>query len=121
MTFEELLRESDYITIHTPRTKETINMVGDDQIALMKPGVRLVNAARGGLFNEEALYRGLRIGAHRLGGHRHLGATSLRTAILSMSSTPWSARRTWAHPLSRPPSAWARRWWPKSSPACVAT
>lgn len=61
-TLEELLRESDFITIHTPRTKETMNMVSDEQIALMKPGVRLVNCARGGLYNEEALVRGLRSG-----------------------------------------------------------
>ncbi len=61
-TLEELLQESDFITIHTPRSKETLNMVGDEQIALMKPGVRLVNCARGGLFNEEALYRGVKSG-----------------------------------------------------------
>ena len=57
-TLEELLKESDFITIHTPRTKETLNMVDDDQIALMKQGVRLVNCARGGLFNEDALWPG---------------------------------------------------------------
>ncbi len=62
VSFEQLLRESDFISIHTPRTKETMNMVGDEQIALMKKGVRLVNAARGGLFNEDALYRGLSTG-----------------------------------------------------------
>jgi D-3-phosphoglycerate dehydrogenase len=61
-TLEELLREADYISIHTPRTKETVNMIGDKQIATMKPGVRLVNCARGGLFNEEALYWGLKSG-----------------------------------------------------------
>jgi D-3-phosphoglycerate dehydrogenase / 2-oxoglutarate reductase len=61
-TLEELLRESDYVTIHTPRTKETLNMIADKQIAMMKPGVRLVNVARGGLYNEEALYRGLKSG-----------------------------------------------------------
>ncbi len=61
-TLEELLQESDFITIHTPRTKETVNMVSDEQISLMKPGVRLVNCARGGLFSEEALYRGLKSG-----------------------------------------------------------
>ena len=61
-TLEELLREADFITIHTPRTKETLNMIADEQIALMKPGVRLVNCARGGLYNEEALYRGLKSG-----------------------------------------------------------
>jgi D-3-phosphoglycerate dehydrogenase len=61
-TLAELLHESDFITIHAPRSKETLNMVGDEQIALMKPGVRLVNCARGGLFNEEALYRGVKSG-----------------------------------------------------------
>jgi D-3-phosphoglycerate dehydrogenase len=62
VSFEQLIQESDFITIHTPRTPETKNMVGDDQIAKMKRGVRLVNAARGGLFNEDALYRGLSTG-----------------------------------------------------------
>ena len=61
-TLNELLKESDFITIHTPRTKETMNMVSDDQIALMKKGVRVVNCARGGLYNEDALYRGLKTG-----------------------------------------------------------
>jgi D-3-phosphoglycerate dehydrogenase len=62
VTFEQLLKESDFISIHAPRTKETMNMVSDEQIAMMKKGVRLVNAARGGLFNEDALYRGLSTG-----------------------------------------------------------
>ncbi|MBC7293950.1 MAG: phosphoglycerate dehydrogenase [Thermoleophilia bacterium] len=61
-TLEELIREADFISIHTPRTKETMNMISDEQIAMMKRGVRLVNCARGGLFNEEALYRGLKSG-----------------------------------------------------------
>jgi D-3-phosphoglycerate dehydrogenase len=61
-TLEELLRESDYVTIHTPRTKETMNMIADAEIALMKPGVRLVNCARGGLFNEDTLVHGLKSG-----------------------------------------------------------
>lgn len=61
-TLEELLREADFITIHTPRTKETMNMIDEPQIALMKRGVRLVNCARGGLYNENALYKGLKSG-----------------------------------------------------------
>lgn len=59
---EDLLREADFITIHTPKTAETINMIGDREIELMKPGVRLVNCARGGLYNEDALARGLKSG-----------------------------------------------------------
>ena len=59
---DDLLREADFITIHTPKTAETINMIGDREIELMKPGVRLVNCARGGLYNEDALVRGLKSG-----------------------------------------------------------
>ncbi|HHD77631.1 MAG TPA: phosphoglycerate dehydrogenase [Campylobacteraceae bacterium] len=52
----------DFITIHTPKTKETIDMIGSDEIARMKDGVRLINCARGGLYNEDALYDGLKSG-----------------------------------------------------------
>lgn len=61
-TLEELLRDADFLTIHTPRNKETFNMIDAPQIALMKPGVRLVNCARGGLYNEEALYEAMKSG-----------------------------------------------------------
>lgn len=58
-SLRELLEEADFITIHTPRTTETIGLIGDDEIAMMKQGVRVVNAARGGIIDERALYRGL--------------------------------------------------------------
>jgi D-3-phosphoglycerate dehydrogenase len=61
-TLEELLREADFITIHTPRNKETRNMIDTTQLALTKPGVRMVNCARGGLYNEDAIYEGLKSG-----------------------------------------------------------
>ncbi len=61
-TLEELLKEADYITIHTPRTEETLNIISDKEIEMMKDGVRLVNVARGGLYNEEALVRGIESG-----------------------------------------------------------
>ena len=61
-TLEELLRRSDLISIHTPKTKETYGMVGDEQLKICKAGVRLVNAARGGLFNEKALYDAVKSG-----------------------------------------------------------
>lgn len=59
---EDLLGEADFITIHTPRNKETLNMIDAPQLALTKPGVRMVNCARGGLVNEEALYEALKSG-----------------------------------------------------------
>ena len=45
----------DFITVHVPKTKETINLINKDSIAKMKKGVRLVNCARGGIINEQDL------------------------------------------------------------------
>jgi len=61
-TLEELLRQSDLITIHTPKTAETYGMVGEEQLKICKKGVRIVNAARGGLINEKALYNAIKRG-----------------------------------------------------------
>jgi len=52
----------DYITIHTPKNKETINYITKKEIAKMKDGVILINCARGGLYNEDDLYEGLKSG-----------------------------------------------------------
>jgi D-3-phosphoglycerate dehydrogenase len=52
---EELLQESDFISIHLPKTPETIGLIGAKELAMVKPGVRIVNAARGGLIDEQAL------------------------------------------------------------------
>lgn len=52
---DELLRESDFISIHLPRTPETIGLIGAKELATVKPGVRIINAARGGLVDEQAL------------------------------------------------------------------
>jgi len=61
-TLDELLRQSDLITIHTPKTAETYGMVGEEQFKICKKGVRIVNAARGGLINEKALYNAIKSG-----------------------------------------------------------
>ena len=50
-----LLRESDFITVHLPKTPETVGLIGDDQLHQVKPGVIIVNAARGGIVDEVAL------------------------------------------------------------------
>jgi D-3-phosphoglycerate dehydrogenase / 2-oxoglutarate reductase len=59
---DELLRRADLITIHTPKTTETYGMVGEEQLKICKKGVRIVNAARGGLINEKALYNAIKAG-----------------------------------------------------------
>ena len=61
-TLDDLLRQSDLITIHTPKNEETYGMVGEEQLKKCKSGVRIVNAARGGLINEKALYSALKSG-----------------------------------------------------------
>jgi D-3-phosphoglycerate dehydrogenase len=55
----EIYKTSDFITVHIPKTDETTHMIGDEQIALMKKTVRLVNCARGGIIEESALIKAL--------------------------------------------------------------
>ncbi len=57
---EELLKESDFVTIHVPLTKQTRNMLGAEQLALMKPTARLINCARGGLVDDGALAKAVK-------------------------------------------------------------
>ncbi|SDT77450.1 phosphoglycerate dehydrogenase [Actinoplanes derwentensis] len=52
---DQLLRESDFISVHLPRTPETLGLIGEKELSLVKPGLRIVNAARGGLIDEQAL------------------------------------------------------------------
>jgi len=59
VTLDVLLAQSDYISLHTPKTKETTNMIGAEQFAKMKDGVRIINCARGGIINEDAFYEAL--------------------------------------------------------------
>ena len=56
---ERIFKEADYISVHVPINEQTLNMIGTEQIKMMKPTVRLVNCARGGIINEEALYDAL--------------------------------------------------------------
>jgi D-3-phosphoglycerate dehydrogenase len=59
---DELLRVSDFITIHLPKTKETANLIGEEALKKVKPTVRIINAARGGVLDEAALYTALKEG-----------------------------------------------------------
>jgi D-3-phosphoglycerate dehydrogenase len=56
---ERIFKEADYITVHVPKNEQTLNMIGAEQIKMMKPTVRLINCARGGIINEDALYNAL--------------------------------------------------------------
>ncbi|MDD3041445.1 MAG: phosphoglycerate dehydrogenase [Methanosarcinaceae archaeon] len=65
-TVNEIAEEADYITVHTPLTKETRNILDEKQFALMKDGVKIINCARGGIINEEALAKAVESG--KVGG-----------------------------------------------------
>jgi D-3-phosphoglycerate dehydrogenase len=59
---DELLKRSDFITIHLPKTKETANLIGEEALKKVKPQVRIINAARGGVLDETALYNAIKEG-----------------------------------------------------------
>jgi len=65
-TFEKILRESDFLTLHVPLTEETEYMIGNDEIALMKKTAYLIHTARGKIIDDYALVAALREG--RLAG-----------------------------------------------------
>lgn len=58
----DLLKQIDYLTVHTPLSEETKGLIGDAQFTLMKKGVRVVNCARGGIIDEAALARAIKAG-----------------------------------------------------------
>ncbi|MER3524686.1 MAG: phosphoglycerate dehydrogenase [Ignavibacteria bacterium] len=69
VSLEELFRRSDFITLHTPLTNETKGMLNDTTLARCKRGVRIVNCARGGIVDEQALLQALQSG--------HVGGAAL--------------------------------------------
>ncbi len=69
VSFDELLKESDYITVHTPKTDETTNLIDSNAMSKMKQGAMIINCARGGIVNEDDLYEALESG--------HLGGAAL--------------------------------------------
>ncbi len=65
----QMLDQIDYMTVHTPLTPETKGLIGKEEIAKMKPGAMLINCARGGIYDEQALAEGIKSG--------HLGGVAL--------------------------------------------
>ncbi len=110
VSFEDVLRRSHFITVHTPLTPETEGMIGADQLATMMPGSIIVNCARGGIIEEDALADALHSG-HLAGAgldvlepappradHPLLSAPNIiitpHTAFFSQASTIELERRT---------------------------
>lgn len=61
-SLEEVIQEADFITVHTPLTKETRHLIDEAAFAKMKDGVRILNCARGGIISEQALYDAIQSG-----------------------------------------------------------
>ena len=59
---DSMLPEVDYLTVHTPLTEQTRGLIGKAQLSMLKPGARLVNCARGGIYDEAALVEGIESG-----------------------------------------------------------
>ena len=68
-SLEELMAESDFVTIHLPKTKDTMGLIDGELLAKSKQGIRIVNAARGGVIDEDALYESIKSG--------HVGGAAL--------------------------------------------
>lgn len=66
MELDDIWKEADFITVHTPLTDQTKDLITSKEIEQMKPSVRLINCARGGIYNENDLYNALKEG--RIGG-----------------------------------------------------
>jgi D-3-phosphoglycerate dehydrogenase len=62
VTLDELLAESDFMSVHLPKTPETLGLIGAEELAKVKPSLVLVNAARGGIVDEQALFEALEEG-----------------------------------------------------------
>ena len=69
VTWEELLSQSKIISLHCPLTKDNYHLIDDDVIAMMQPGVMLINTSRGGLIDTKAVIQGLK--------SRHIGSLAL--------------------------------------------
>jgi len=108
---DEVLPHADYLVIAAPETTETRHLIGEAQIARMKPGARLINVGRGSLLEEAALLRALESGA--LGGAA-LDVTAVEP--LPRDSPLWTARNLFITPHT---SAVSDRLWQRESALLV--
>lgn len=62
VSLDEAIRQADFITVHLPKSKETLGLIGDKELHEVKPSVRIINVARGGIVDEAALYSAVKEG-----------------------------------------------------------
>ncbi len=102
-----VLPQADFVVLSAPETAETRRLIGQEEIALMKPGARLINVARGSLLDEEALVRALKEG--RLGG---AGLDVTATEPLPPESPLWKTPNLFITPHT---SAISERLWERET------
>ncbi len=108
-----MLGEIDYLTVHTPLTDETRNLIGKPELEKLKPGVRLINCARGGIYDESGAGRGIARAASWAAWRSTCSpASRAPTARCSACPTCWP-RPTWARAPKR-----RRRKWPSKAWGC---
>src|SRR5581483_3617658 len=66
LSVADIMRRADFVTVHTPLTPATTNLIGEKELGLAKPTLRIINCARGGIINEDALARAVSSG--QIGG-----------------------------------------------------
>ena len=93
VTFEQLIERADFVSIHVPKSKETTGLFNADTLGRMKPGAYLVNCARGGIVDEEALCEAL--------GNHHLGGAALD--VFEVEPLPSDSRLIFADELTCTP------------------
>ena len=118
---DELLGRADMMTIHLPKTPETQGLIGKEALAKTKPGVIIINAARGGLVDEDALAEAVRSG-HVAGAGVDVYVTEPTTSSAAVRAAPGhgdpAPRRL---DRARPRTAPAPTSRTRCSPGCAAT
>ena len=96
VSLEELLAEADFITVHLPKNAETAGLIGERELRLVKPGVRIINAARGGIVDEHALALALKDGRVAGAGIDVFATEPCTDSPLFGVRPTWWSPRTWA-------------------------
>ena len=125
VSLDELLAQSDFITVHLPKTPETLGLIGDEALHKVKPTVRIINAARGGIVDEAGARRRAQGGPRRRRRHRRLRQGAVHRLARSSSFeqrrrdpapgrvAPTRRRR---RPVSRSRGPYGSRWPASSCP-----
>ncbi|CQD11818.1 D-3-phosphoglycerate dehydrogenase [Mycolicibacterium conceptionense] len=111
LPLDELLGRADFISVHLPKTKETAGLLGKENLAKTKPGVIIVNAARGGLIDEQALADAITSGHVRAAG-LDVFATEPCTDSPLFEPAAVVVTRIWVPRPPRPRTARAPTWPP---------